>query len=224
MHKHHSTNIFALLIITVVGSLAALFVISKITISDDFQAIIQEPHTALSSSPNPITTFNTLVVQGWKVYRNEDMDIEFAYPDNWNLEEGTDTISLFFPSKDDFQKNLELDITYLKNKNIQNESVDQWEQENLGQEDILEKKKITLGNTPAIYSRYSELKAESLYDSKYYMNDISITLANQNNIFLFSGKKLLDAQDKRLTAVDITAAQQYQSDFEKVLASFHFLR
>jgi hypothetical protein len=228
MHKDRSTNVFALLVITIIAVGTTRFLLSKIAVLPKPQLMQQSLSITtedIQQNDESLVMYQTLLNQGWKSYRNEDMGIEFAYPNDWDLKEYKTGISLLFPSKDEIQKDLVIGISVSENGNINNLSPDQWEKENVDPK-ALEKqtssKSINIDKKIAFYAEYFPSKSESLYGD-YYFNHVLIDIFVGHNIYSISGKKLTEIPDERLTSDDFTAAHQYESDFSQILESLHFI-
>jgi len=219
----HKTDYVLLFVITACASLATIFILLKISYEVDTVSPQQET-TIMRSESTPLATFNALVAQGWKVYRDEVKNIEFAYPNNWILENGTHDISLSFSNKDNFQKELQVNFSIFEIDNQEKLNLEQWTQENVDLDPtyLLEKKNITLGNISGLYTKYSESKAERLYNTEHYFNSVFIYLINDSSIYTISSVDL--ASKENLSSIDLLAAQQYETQFNQILSSFHFLK
>jgi hypothetical protein len=224
MHKYRSTNVFALLVITIIAVLATRYLISRINqFPDETPALLAPaPVHEDEQTDTSLAAFNTLIAQGWKPYRNDEMGIEFAYPEDGEIDEDryNSYVAISFPK-----------LLFHSEKNIPTTYgflVEDFRGEALNEDSNTCWKNIGIDNTLQVPEKKTEIDGNfvpkftySNFQNSSY-NSIVIYLCKNKDVYRIETDFLVS--DATLPPQYLTAAQQYESDFNQILSGFHFLK
>jgi len=224
----HKTDYVLLFVITACASLATIFILSKISYEVDTVSPQQET-TIMRNESTPLATFNALVGQGWKVYRDEEKNIEFAYPENATIENSINIVKISFKNIPFYYQEIDTSnffyilISKDKNSNKEKLTIQKWWEQNGPQTQRQapypdEEGETEIANNMAYKTYY--LKSQNILNQHYDFVDYFV--AKDFDIYEISSQ--ISPRESDLSDKYFIAAKEYETQFNQILSSFHFLK